>query len=68
MPSLIILDELNVKEAEFLDDESGFAQIKAKANFVRLGPRLGPLMKKAAPASPLIFGMSALMMLPSPPR
>jgi isoleucyl-tRNA synthetase len=44
----IILDELNVKEVEFLDRESAFAKVKAKANFVRLGPRLGPLMKKAA--------------------
>jgi isoleucyl-tRNA synthetase len=44
----IILDELNVKDAEFLDRESAFARVKAKANFVRLGPRLGPLMKKAA--------------------
>ncbi len=46
----IIMDELNVKEVEFLERESAFAKVKAKANFVRLGPRLGPLMKKAAGA------------------
>ncbi len=46
----IILDELNVKEAEFLAHESAFATVKAKANFARLGPRLGPLVKKAAGA------------------
>ena len=46
----IILDELNVKQAEFLDHESGFATVKAKANFAKLGPRLGPLVKKAAGA------------------
>jgi isoleucyl-tRNA synthetase len=51
----IVLEELNVKEAEFLDRESAFARVKAKANFVRLGPRLGPLMKKAAGA---IAGLS----------
>jgi isoleucyl-tRNA synthetase len=46
----IILDELNVKDAEFLAHESAFATVKAKANFARLGPRLGPLVKKAAGA------------------
>ncbi|MEI6563871.1 MAG: isoleucine--tRNA ligase [bacterium] len=44
----IILEELNVKEAEFRVSESDFATIKTKANFARLGPKLGPLMKKAA--------------------
>jgi isoleucyl-tRNA synthetase len=44
----IILEELNVKDAEFLAHESAFATAKAKANFARLGPRLGPLVKKAA--------------------
>jgi isoleucyl-tRNA synthetase len=46
----LILDELNVKTAEFLDHESGFATVKAKADFSRLGPRLGPRVKKAAAA------------------
>ena len=44
----IILEELNVKEAEFRLSESDFATVKTKANFARLGPKLGPLMKKAA--------------------
>ncbi len=44
----IMLDELNVKQVEFLAHESAFATVKAKANFPRLGPRLGPRMKKAA--------------------
>ncbi len=44
----IILDELNVKRAEFRAHESAFATVKAKANFARLGPRLGPQVKKAA--------------------
>jgi isoleucyl-tRNA synthetase len=44
----IILDELNVKEAEFSAHESAFATARAKANFARLGPRLGPLVKQAA--------------------
>ena len=44
----IILEELNVKDAEFRVHESGFATLKVKANFARLGPKLGPLVKKAA--------------------
>jgi isoleucyl-tRNA synthetase len=44
----IILDELNVKEAEFTAHESAFATARAKANFARLGPRLGPLVKQVA--------------------
>ncbi len=44
----IIMDELNVKAAEFLAHESAFATVKAKANFARLGPRLGTRVKKAA--------------------
>ena len=44
----IILEELNVKEAEFRAHESDFATLKVKANFARLGPKLGPLVKKAA--------------------
>lgn len=44
----IILEELNVKVAEFRAHESDFATLKVKANFARLGPKLGPLVKKAA--------------------
>jgi len=44
----IILEELNVKEVEFRAHESDFATLKVKANFARLGPKLGPLVKKAS--------------------
>ena len=44
----IILEELNVKDAQFRPHESDFATLKVKANFARLGPKLGPLVKKAA--------------------
>jgi isoleucyl-tRNA synthetase len=44
----IILEELNVKEAEFRLSEADFATVRTKANFARLGPKLGPLMRKAA--------------------
>lgn len=52
----IILEELNVKEAEFRSSEADFATVKTKANFARLGPKLGPLMKKAAG---LVAGLNA---------
>ncbi len=45
----IIKDELNVKNVYFTSDTSKFATISAKPNFKKLGPKLGPLMKKAAP-------------------
>lgn len=45
----IIADELNVKAVEFSTDSSGLATIQAKPNFKQLGPKLGPLMKKAVP-------------------
>jgi len=44
----IILDELNVKEALFSGQAAGLAHFRAKANFSRLGPKLGPQVKKAA--------------------
>jgi len=44
----VLLEELNVKDAEFRAHESDFATLKVKANFARLGPKLGPLVKKAA--------------------
>ena len=46
----IILEELNVKEASFGAHESEFATLRVKANFARLGPKLGPLVKKASGA------------------
>jgi isoleucyl-tRNA synthetase len=52
----IILDELNVKQALFSGQASGLAQFRAKANFSRLGPKLGSQVKKAAA---LIAGLPA---------
>lgn len=45
----IIADELNVRAVEFSTDSSELATIQAKPNFKQLGPKLGPLMKKAVP-------------------
>ncbi len=46
----VMLEELNVKRADFVSDESALATLKLKANFRNLGPRLGPDVKKAAGA------------------
>ena len=46
----IILDELNVKVLVFDDDELRLAKLKGKADFKRLGPRLGQKVKQAAAA------------------
>jgi isoleucyl-tRNA synthetase len=51
----LISDELNVREVVFGTDSSELATIQAKPNFKQLGPKLGPLMKKAVP---LINGLS----------
>ncbi len=51
----LISDELNVRAVEFSTDSSELATIQAKPNFKQLGPKLGPLMKKAVP---LIAGLS----------
>jgi isoleucyl-tRNA synthetase len=51
----LISDELNIREVEFSTDSSELATIQAKPNFKQLGPKLGPLMKKAVP---LIGGLS----------
>ncbi len=44
----IVLEELNVKDVVFGEDELRLATLKGKADFKRLGPRLGPNVKKAA--------------------
>jgi isoleucyl-tRNA synthetase len=44
----IIMEELNVKDVQFRAHESDFATLKVKANYARLGPKLGPLVKKAS--------------------
>ena len=41
----VILDEVNVKEIEYVDHSSDVVRRSAKPNFSRLGPRLGPKMK-----------------------
>lgn len=46
----IVLDELNVKEIRFDDDEAALAEVRAKLNFKQVGPRLGPKVKAAAAA------------------
>ncbi len=46
----LILSEVNVKNLEFLKDDSGILSKKLKANFKALGPRYGKMMKKLAPA------------------
>jgi isoleucyl-tRNA synthetase len=44
----IILDEVNVKKIEFVDDDSGIVSKSAKPNFPVLGKRLGKKMKPVA--------------------
>ena len=42
----IIAEELNVHEVVFDEDESGLAELKAKANFKTLGPKVGKQVQK----------------------
>lgn len=44
----IILDEVNVKDLEYVDDDSGIVHKSAKPNYPVLGSRLGKDMKAAA--------------------
>jgi len=46
----LILNEVNVKELEFLRDTSGILVKKIKPNFKLLGPRYGKLMKEISKA------------------
>ena len=46
----IILDELNVKEMVFDEHETRLAELKGKADFKRLGPRFGAMVKAVAAA------------------
>ncbi len=46
----VLAEELNVREVVFSTRETELADIAAKADFKKLGPRLGPRMKKAADA------------------
>ncbi len=44
----IVLDEVNVKSIDYVEDSSSLVQRTAKADFKRLGPRLGGAMKNTA--------------------
>ena len=44
----IIAEELNVKEVTASEDEQSVVELRAKADFRRLGPRLGAAVKEAA--------------------
>ena len=46
----LILDELNVKNVEFIADETQLCDVAYKANFKTLGPKCGPKMKAVAAA------------------
>ncbi len=44
----IILEEVNIKSIEFVENSDGIVSRTAKANYKTLGPKLGKNMKKAA--------------------
>ena len=44
----IILDEINVKEIEYVHDASGIVRKKAKGNFKALGPKFGKSVQQVA--------------------
>jgi isoleucyl-tRNA synthetase len=44
----IILEEINVKDIQFVDDDSGIVRKSAKPNYPVLGKKLGPKMKAVA--------------------
>lgn len=46
----LILDELNIKSVEYVDNPSELADISYKANFKTLGKKCGPKMKEVAAA------------------
>ncbi|MEE2982002.1 MAG: isoleucine--tRNA ligase [Pseudomonadota bacterium] len=46
----LILEEVNVKEIEYVADSNGVVRRSAKADYKKLGPRLGKQMKSAATA------------------
>jgi isoleucyl-tRNA synthetase len=52
----IVAEELNVREVVFATDSSDLVTLSVKPNFKKLGPKLGPLMKKAAG---IIAGLTA---------
>jgi len=45
-----ILDELNIKELEFISDEKDFVEYKVKLNYTKLGPKFGKDTREIAKA------------------
>ncbi len=45
----VILDELNIKSLELLEDDSGIVNKSVKPNFKKLGPKFGKMVKTVAP-------------------
>ena len=52
----IVAEELNVKQLEILSNEAELVHLSAKANFKKLGARLGARMKEAAAAITKLSG------------
>jgi len=46
--AFLVRDELNIKKIKFLDDPGAYVTYRAKADFAKLGKRLGKSMKLAA--------------------
>jgi len=46
----LVMDELNVKGVEVVEDERELCEVSCKANFKSLGPKFGPKMKAVAAA------------------
>ena len=55
----LILDELNIKEVEYVADETTLCDVSFKANFKTLGRKCGPKMKAVAAAIAAMNGFSA---------
>jgi len=50
----MILEELNVKRIEIIEDEAHLVKAKLKPNFAKLGPKVGELMPKIAQKIPTL--------------
>ena len=59
----IIADELNVKSVTTSEDEQSVVELRAKANFSRLGPRLGAAVKQVADAIASLSGPEVLSLV-----
>ncbi len=63
----VIADELNVREVEFSAHETDLATINAKPDLKKLGPRLGPRLKKATEAIRALDGAALEALLDGRP-